>query len=138
MTAKPNGLSIPHVRKVLAGDTSAIITAFHWVDTPQGINHWDRLFEGQRELTAEDREYLKSLLPVEPTKTAKPNTQVSQIINHMQAKGYITHRDAHIDYGVQSFTRRMKDIRELGYKVQKEASRHPTTNQLYYRYSFAA
>ncbi|CAB4124505.1 Helix-turn-helix domain containing protein [uncultured Caudovirales phage] len=61
-------------------------------------------------------------------------TQVSKIINHMQKNGSITQREAYIDYGVQSFHRRLTEIKDAGYKLAKVAKVHPTTGQHYSRY----
>lgn len=61
-------------------------------------------------------------------------TQNEKILNHIQVHGSISQREAFIDYGVQSFTRRIADIREAGYDLIKVRRHHPTTGQVYSRY----
>jgi len=60
--------------------------------------------------------------------------QVDKIINHIKKQGSITQREAFIDYGVQSFHRRLSDIKEMGYKITGKQRFHPVTNQPYTRY----
>ncbi|WP_316172993.1 helix-turn-helix domain-containing protein [Bradyrhizobium sp. SZCCHNRI2049] len=61
-------------------------------------------------------------------------TQNEQILNHILVHGSISHREAFIDYGVQSFTRRIADIRDAGYDLIKVRKHHPTSGQVYSRY----
>ena len=63
-------------------------------------------------------------------------TQVQKIINHIKKHGSITQRDAYIDYGVQQFSARLVDIKDMGYNIKSERRTHPTTGQQYSRYSF--
>ena len=60
--------------------------------------------------------------------------QIDKILNHMRKNGSITQREAYIDYGVQSFHRRMTDLMDEGHVVQKVTKKHPTTGQMYSRY----
>ena len=60
--------------------------------------------------------------------------QVDKILNHMLKNGSITQREAYIDYGVQSFHRRLTEIKDAGHKIKKVAKVHPTTGQPYSRY----
>lgn len=115
-----------------------LLTVFDWSEAPQGAQYWADRFNGTSKVTKEDIAFIKGLLPSRPKATPVVTTtnQLSQIFNHIRERGYITQRDAYLDYGVQSFTRRIADLRELGYKVQKESHRHPTTGQRYSRYSF--
>ena len=60
--------------------------------------------------------------------------QVYKILNHMRKNGSITQREAYIDYGVQSFHRRLTEIKDEGHKIKKVTKTHPTTGQSYSRY----
>lgn len=65
----------------------------------------------------------------------KPDmTQLDRILTHMEKAGSITQREALLDYSIQSLTRRIADLRELGYDVISERRTHPTTGQSYTRY----
>ena len=61
-------------------------------------------------------------------------TQVEKILNHIEKTGSITQREAYLDYGIQSFTRRIADIRAMGQQIISVAKKHPTTGQEYTRY----
>lgn len=63
-------------------------------------------------------------------------TQNERILTHIEIHGSISQREAFIDYGVQSFTRRIADIREAGFDLVKVRKHHPTTGQVYSRYYF--
>lgn len=62
-------------------------------------------------------------------------TQIDKILNHLRKNGSITQREAYIDYGVQSFHRRLTEIKDAGYKLKKQSKVHPVTGQAYSRYS---
>ncbi|WP_349434227.1 helix-turn-helix domain-containing protein [Pararhizobium sp. A13] len=64
-------------------------------------------------------------------------TQVEKILNHIQKNGSITQREAYLDYGIQSFHRRLSDIREMGVRLLPVQKVHPTTGQEYTRYFIA-
>lgn len=61
-------------------------------------------------------------------------TQVEMIIRHLQKNGSITQREAYLDYGIQSFHRRLTEVRELGYILHGESRKHKVTGQEYTRY----
>lgn len=61
-------------------------------------------------------------------------TQLELIVNHLKANGSITQREAFLDYGVQSLTRRITDLRSKGHNIVSEWREHPTTGQRYTRY----
>lgn len=65
---------------------------------------------------------------------AKMTTQNNLILNHMFRTGSITQREAIIDYSIQSLTKRISELRGLGYKIKSEKRLHPTTGQRYVRY----
>jgi hypothetical protein len=64
-------------------------------------------------------------------------TQVEKILNHIRKNGSITQREAYLDYGIQSFHRRLSDIREMGITLLPVQKTHPTTGQGYTRYYIA-
>ncbi len=61
-------------------------------------------------------------------------TQCEKIIEHIQKNGSITQREAYIDYSIQSFTRRIADLRADGYDIYSVPKKHPVTGQEYTRY----
>lgn len=61
-------------------------------------------------------------------------TQAEKLLAHIQKTGSITQREAMIDYGVQSFHRRLTDIKDAGYELVAVKKHHPTTGQVYSRY----
>lgn len=67
-------------------------------------------------------------------KKANGMTQNDKIINHIRKNGSITQREAMIDYSIQSFTKRISELRAQGYPIVKKMRRHPVTGQSYARY----
>jgi hypothetical protein len=61
-------------------------------------------------------------------------TQAEKILNHILVHGSITQREAYIDYSIQSFHRRLTDIKDSGYELVGVSKHHPTTGQVYSRY----
>lgn len=61
-------------------------------------------------------------------------TQNQKIINHMLKNGSITQREAILDYSIQSLTKRISELREMGFDIRKEVRQHPVTGQSYARY----
>ena len=61
-------------------------------------------------------------------------TQYDMILKHLDATKGLTQREALIDYGIQSFTERISELRKLGYNIDGVKSRHPVTGQRYTRY----
>ena len=64
-------------------------------------------------------------------------TQTQTILNHIRAHGSISQREAYMDYSVQSFTRRIRDLKEQGIDLVRKQKKHPTTGQSYSRYYIA-
>ena len=62
-------------------------------------------------------------------------SQHTMILKHLRASKGITLREALIDYSIQSFTKRISELRKLGYRIDGIAGRHPVTNQRYTRYT---
>ncbi|GGD03294.1 hypothetical protein GTQ45_01895 [Pyruvatibacter mobilis] len=61
----------------------------------------------------------------------------NKIVRHMTRRGYITARDAMLDYGITSasLSRRICDIEETGYIIRRVRTVHPINKQRYTRYS---
>ena len=60
--------------------------------------------------------------------------QHDKIIKHLRASKGLTVREALIDYSIQSFTKRISELRQLGYQIDGVKGKHPVTNQRYTRY----
>lgn len=75
--------------------------------------------------------------PCNPGRRKNGMTQQQLILNYIRKKGHITQRDAILDLGVQSITRRITDLKEAGHKIVTERCIHPATGQNYTRYSLA-
>lgn len=71
-------------------------------------------------------------------KTRNGMTQHQKILRHIKENGSITQREAFIDYSIQSFTKRISELRDMGYEIRGERRKHPVTKQEYTRYSLAA
>lgn len=63
-------------------------------------------------------------------------TQVEVMLRHLQKNGSITQREAFLDYSVQSFHRRLTDLREIGVILRAEPRTHKVTGQEYTRYFY--
>lgn len=61
-------------------------------------------------------------------------TQEQQILKHLRKAGSITQREALMDLGVQSLTRRITTLRDRGFNIHSVPKVHPTTGQRYVRY----
>lgn len=61
-------------------------------------------------------------------------TQHQQIINHLRKTKGLTVREAMVDYSIQSFTKRISELRKLGYRIDGVKGKHPVTGQRYTRY----
>lgn len=66
----------------------------------------------------------------------KKMTQGEKILAHMRASEdkSITQREAYLDYSIQSFTKRISELRQQGYDIRGLTKKHPTTGQEYTRY----
>jgi hypothetical protein len=67
--------------------------------------------------------------------TNKKMSQHTMILNHLLASRGLTLREALIDYRIQSFPKRISELRKSGYRIDGIKSRHPVTNQRYTRYT---
>ena len=63
-------------------------------------------------------------------------TQHSIILKHLRKAGSITVREAIVEYSIQSLTKRIQELRELGHGIISHVRFHPITGQKYVRYSF--
>lgn len=61
-------------------------------------------------------------------------TQHETILKHLRATKGLTVREALIDYSIQSFTARITELRQMGYNIVGQKSKHPVTGQRYTRY----
>jgi DNA-binding MarR family transcriptional regulator len=62
-----------------------------------------------------------------------------QVLDYLQTAGDASPRDASNDLGINSgsFTRRITELRDAGYKITDEWRRHPVTGRRYKRYFYA-
>lgn len=64
-------------------------------------------------------------------------TQAEKILEHLKKNGSITQREAYLDHGIQSFHRRLTDLKEAGYRIVGDLRRNKVTGQEYTRYFLA-
>lgn len=59
-----------------------------------------------------------------------------KVLSYMRGAGYITARNAQMDLDITSasLTRRICDLIDLGYDIDRVRRRHPVTNKIYTRY----
>ena len=62
-------------------------------------------------------------------------TQHTNILNHLRTTKGITVREAMIEYHISSLTKRIHELRELGYDILSTPKSHPVTGQRYVRYT---
>ena len=62
-------------------------------------------------------------------------TQHAKIIKHLQSTKGITVREAMVEYSISSLTKRIHELRELGYDILSQHKAHPVTGQRYVRYT---
>ena len=62
------------------------------------------------------------------------NTQHTKIIKHLQTTKGITVREAMIEYSISSLTKRIHELRGMGYDIESVRKQHPVTGQRYTRY----
>mgnify|MGYP003681126803 FL=1 len=60
--------------------------------------------------------------------------QHNMIIKHLQTTKGITVREAIIEYSISSLTKRVHELRGLGYDIESVRKSHPVTGQRYTRY----
>ena len=62
------------------------------------------------------------------------NMQHTKILGHLRATKGLTQREAMLDYSIQSFPKRISELRKLGYSIDGIKGKHPVTGQRYTRY----
>jgi len=67
--------------------------------------------------------------------TNKKMSQHNMILTHLRASKGLTLREALLDYSIQSFPKRISELRKSGHRIDGIAGRHPVTNQRYTRYT---
>lgn len=80
-------------------------------------------------------EEAKTLEGSQTIRGSKYMTQTEKILKHIKETGSITQREAYIDYGIQSFHRRLSDLREQGIEFIGESKKHKITGAEYTRYT---
>ena len=66
--------------------------------------------------------------------TDMTNSQNTKILAHLRATKGLTLREAMLDYSIQSFTKRISELRKAGYRIDGVKGKHPVTGQQYTRY----
>lgn len=61
-------------------------------------------------------------------------TQTQTLLNHFKKARTISQREALVDYSIQSLTKRISELRDMGYNIQTQFKKHPVTGQRYARY----
>lgn len=56
------------------------------------------------------------------------------LIKHFKKARSISQREALVDYSIQSLTKRISELRSMGYKIKTVHKHHPITGQKYARY----
>lgn len=75
-----------------------------------------------------------------PPSYANLSDQSKTVLQHMRRAGSLSAREAMNDYGITSATlaRRMCDIEENGFKIERQRRVHPLTSRRYTRYMLGA
>lgn len=65
--------------------------------------------------------------------------RAKEVLDYLQAKGTASPREALLDLDINSgsFTRRITELRDAGYKITSEVAAHPVTGRRYKRYTYA-
>tara|TARA_R110001632_G_scaffold203216_1_gene326472 strand:+ start:445 stop:663 length:219 start_codon:yes stop_codon:yes gene_type:complete len=63
------------------------------------------------------------------------NNQHNKILGHLRVTKGLTQREAMLDYSIQSFTKRISELRKLGHTIEGIKGSHPVTGQKYTRYT---
>jgi len=61
-------------------------------------------------------------------------TQNEILFAHLKRTGSISQREALVDYSIQSLTKRISELRDMGLKIVTQHKKHPVTGQRYARY----
>lgn len=66
------------------------------------------------------------------------NTQHKNILKHLKKAGGITVREAMIEYSISSLTKRVHELRAMGFDIVSNKKHHPVTGQRYVRYTLGS
>ncbi|MBB3910117.1 helix-turn-helix domain-containing protein [Sphingomonas desiccabilis] len=72
---------------------------------------------------------------------SKPlSPRAKEVLDYLQAKGSASPREALLDLDINSgsFTRRITELRDAGYKITGEVKSHPVTKRRYNVYTYGA
>lgn len=61
-------------------------------------------------------------------------TQNEILFQHLKRTGSISQREALVDYSIQSLTKRISELRNMGMAIATQHKKHPVTGQRYARY----
>jgi biotin operon repressor len=61
-------------------------------------------------------------------------SQNQTVLAHLRRAGSITQREALLDHSIQCLTKRIQELRNMGYRIVTRVRNHPLTNQRYARY----
>ena len=64
-------------------------------------------------------------------------SQNEVLLKHLRKTRSISQREALIDHGIQSLTKRISELRAQGYNIKTVHKKHPITGQRYARYVMA-
>lgn len=69
----------------------------------------------------------------------KLTNRAKQVLDYLQTKGNASAREALLDIDINSgsFTRRITELRDAGYKITSETRYHPVSGRRYKRYTYA-
>lgn len=108
------------------------------VDEPVYNHDCDGLTKAQHgEWAMPERIRLVSQAPVKPTRTFAPNSQNGKLLAYLASGNRITRIVADHMFGIASLTRRIRDLREAGHKVEGAVKIDPRGNP-YTEYKLAS
>jgi biotin operon repressor len=61
-------------------------------------------------------------------------SQINTLLSHFKKAKSISQREALVDYSIQSLTKRISELRDMGYNIETQHKKHPVTGQRYARY----
>lgn len=125
-TTRPEATSIEHDAVFVRAESLTLAATADETLIPQ----YETAMKQARDLEGH-RKHLRSY---RMTQTPSQMTQVELILHHINEAGSITQREAYLDYGIQSFHRRLSDIRQMGITLLGVQKTHPITGQEYTRY----
>ncbi|WP_066765626.1 helix-turn-helix domain-containing protein [Sphingobium sp. CCH11-B1] len=66
--------------------------------------------------------------------------RAKEVLDYLQTKGTASPREALLDIDINSgsFTRRITELRDAGYRISSETKKHPVSGRLYKVYTYGA